>query len=182
MPNSYRVSVAGVVSPASGANVFTAQTGVSYQYDFPSPYNPPFLTAADDDMVFDDCWLENEQGHAQFGHDGSQSVVVGQSAFVTTVAYNGNVANPLAVPLLKIGWNVTQTITILGPHSVNIHVFGGVTCFPAHQVLFQGVPVAWFLPTSSDPLYTGPCLASPQILYAPLVGPATLPGGITVPY
>lgn len=57
---------------------------------------------------------------------------------------------------------------------------GGVTCFPAHEVLVDGQTVAYWFPVSSSVSYVVACLGGPSV-YS-LTGPATITGGLSVPY
>jgi hypothetical protein len=180
--------VYSLVTPGSGLNYGLSNTGITYQFDFPSPINENnpgvpaggYLTPPDFDGIFDDCERENEEGQAMFGISPNTEATTAVSfANTTTVYYNGVVANPLALQALKIGWSVGTTTTV-DPNAgtVNVQVNGSVTCFPAHEVLFDGFPVASYIPPTSNSAFIAACLAGPDV---PLLlnGVATAPGGVT---
>jgi hypothetical protein len=175
VPPTYRVSVYSVVEPGNSLEPFygaAADTGITFQFAPQTPVNGSYLSTPDYDGIFNDCYVENEEGRAQFG--GSNWWSIGDtvpSNRETTVTYNGAVADPLipSFPPFTVGFDVSTSI-YHSPNAqyVNVTVSGDVTCYPAHEVLVAGHQMALVLPTSNSPGYIAACLIGPDD--TPLVG------------
>jgi hypothetical protein len=186
VPVTYRTSIFGIVTPNSptALSLVTPTTGITYQFAPPSPIDPPFITSGDYVVPqLGTCYRLNAEGQAVFGIDNNEQTPSASAPSTNSVLvnYQGRVGNPLAAAALTIGWNVnTLVVENTSYSSVNVQVSGTVTCFPAHEIIFQGQQIAYYFPPYSNPAYIAGCLAAPPV--ANLSGPATLPGGLNVPY
>jgi hypothetical protein len=162
--NTYRVTQAVSLNfPASSASGAWADTGITENYGFGSPYNgkSTSLSSRDDDAVYydqrtntgtADCYLRNAIGKASTAGWQITPTVTPTRAAVTMA---GSGQNPLSLPFGSIQWSM---ITSIDATANTGYVTYSHTCYPSHQVKVANTTLYLYTPPSSNITYIAGCL------------------------
>ncbi|MGO4883234.1 MAG: hypothetical protein ACLP59_20800 [Bryobacteraceae bacterium] len=132
------------------------QTGTTENYGFGSPVHLPNLSSADEDGVYNDCYLANDIGHA--GTSG-MSITTSFKSHAATAGLTGSISNPLPFFSFPISWNMAVNVNDSNAASPTAYVVASHTCYPAHTVSVNGTTIYSYVPTNNSTTYLTYCLS-----------------------
>jgi hypothetical protein len=153
-PNAGPTRNYGFESPANKSTLSSYPTS-------PDIYNGPYA-GADEDPNRNDCHFWNDRG--QDGVTNMNYHVIFIGSHQAQISFDGFGQNPLElkVPGVGIHWNVTITLDTTDPNHPTAQATRTHTCYPAHTVKVNGVPLFDDQPGVNETEYLAACLSDPD--------------------